>query len=136
MNLLFYTRVTDGAGERLHKMIEALVPENSLEVYRSIESLSRRLRQPVNNVVIAVLLAASKGDLLDFISIRDLLRDVRIILVLPDRDEDTVSKGHYLRPRFVSYTDSDFADVFAVLEKCSERAGLRVRLKERRDRKC
>lgn len=117
MRLLFYTPVSESAGELLQKMIEELVSKDNVEVYRNIESLSRRLRQPANNQPIAVLLAARKGDLLDIISIRDLLYNIRIILVLPDRDADTIAKGHTLRPRFVSYTDSDFLDVCSVLRK-------------------
>ena len=33
------------------------------------------------------------------------------------REEDTVSKGHLLRPRYLTYADGDFEDVAAVLEK-------------------
>lgn len=117
MHLLFYTPVSEGIGEQLQKMIEGLVPKNNVEVCRSIEGLSRRLRQPANELPIAVLLAATRGDLLELLSIRDLLYDIRIILVLPDRDEDTIAKGHMLRPRFLSYTDNDFVDVCSVLGK-------------------
>ena len=117
MRLLFYTPVSEGAGEQLQRMMEELVPKNNVEIYRSIEDLSRRLRQPANDLPIAVLLAATRKDLLEILSIRDLLRNIRIILVLPDRDEDTIAKGHMLRPRFLSYTDTNFADVCSVLGK-------------------
>lgn len=121
MRLLLYAPVSEGAGERLQKMIEEFVSKNNVEVYRSIESLSHRLRQPAEDLPIAaVLLAARREDLVALLSIRDLLRDVRIILILPDRDENTIAKGHTLRPRFLSYTDSDFTDILAVLGKCLE----------------
>jgi hypothetical protein len=128
MRLLFYAPVSEGAGERLQKVIKESVPKNkvNVEVYRNIENLSRRLRQPAEDLPIAVLLAARREDLLDILSVRDLLCDVRIILILPDRDENTISLGHTLRPRFLSYTDSDFADVFAVLEKCLESYAIKV----------
>jgi hypothetical protein len=118
MRLLLYTSVNEGCGEQLHSMIEKLIPKNHMEVYRNIETFSRRLRQPDNDLPMVVLLAVSNEDLSDFLSIRDLLRDRRIILILPDRDKNTIAKGHILRPRFLSYTDSNFADVFAVLKKC------------------
>ncbi|NVM57217.1 MAG: hypothetical protein HWN51_03755 [Desulfobacterales bacterium] len=66
---------------------------------------------------IAVLLAASREELSDILSIRDLLTDIRVILVLPDRDDDTIAKGHTLRPRFFTYADSDFVEIAAVLSK-------------------
>jgi hypothetical protein len=118
MRLLLYTPVSGGFGGQLQREIEELIPLNDVEVYRSIENLSNRLRQRAHDLPIAVLHAARRKDLSDILSIRDLLRDVRIILVLPDRDESTIAKGHTLRPRFLSYTDSDLTDVFSVLKKC------------------
>ena len=127
MNTLFYTTVTDGSGERLQRVIEGLVPEENTETYRTIHSLSHRLRQPKvsNHQTIAVLLAASRDALLDILSIRHLLCDLRIILVLPDGQDDTIAKGHSLRPRFSTYVDSDFTDVVAVLRKMLENSDLR-----------
>jgi hypothetical protein len=126
IRLLLYAPVSEGVGEQLQKMIEELVSENNVEIYRSIESLAHRLRQPKNDLPVAVLHAARRKDLSDIVSIRGLLRDVRIILVLPDRDENTIAQGHTLRPRFLSYTDSDFADISAVLEKCLESYATKV----------
>lgn len=116
MNVLFYGKMTHGSGERLKKVIEALVPEN-VKICRTIDSLCHGLRQPGHNMTIAVLLASSREDLVDILSIRDLLYDVRIILILPDRKDDTIAKGHTLSPRFLSYIGSDFIDVAAVLDK-------------------
>lgn len=124
MNLIFYGAVTEGAWERLQRVIEALVPEEKIEIYRSIDRLAHRLRQPTYNLDIAILLATTREDLLNIISLSDLLEDIRIILVLPDRELDTIRKGHSLRPRFLSYADSDFAEVAAVLSKMVENTNL------------
>jgi len=51
------------------------------------------------------------------LGIRDLLAETKIILLLPDRKRATVSKGHNLYPRFLTYMDGDFSDVAAVLQK-------------------
>ncbi|MCJ7779472.1 MAG: hypothetical protein MUQ27_01475, partial [Acidimicrobiia bacterium] len=47
--------------------------------------------------------------------IRDLLDRIRIILILPDRNKDTINKGHTLFPRFLTYVDGNFDWVTAVL---------------------
>ena len=59
----------------------------------------------------------SQEELIDIIHIRELFRDIRIVLILPDREESTVAKGHRLYPRFFSYIDSDFKEIAAVLNK-------------------
>ena len=117
MNLICYAKPNSCAGKRLQKVISAIVPREQIELFRSIDSLSRRLCVATYNLNVAVLLASSRKDLSEILSIRDLFRDIRIILILPDRDRDTISQGHKLYPRFLSYVDDNFADVAAVLEK-------------------
>ena len=51
------------------------------------------------------------------LTLQDLLSDIRIILILPDRTPNTISKAHKLAPRFLTYLDSDFGEIKAVLHK-------------------
>jgi hypothetical protein len=117
MNLLLYQSTNNGSGERLREVIHTLFSKEQTETYTSIEDLSFRLHQSMFDVDLAILLASSKSELLDLILLRDLLLGVRIILILPDKKRDTISRGHSLYPRYLSYVDSDFKDVAAVLDK-------------------
>ena len=117
MNLLLYATETGGIGKHIQRVIEGLVPEENTEIFRTIGSLSNRLRQPRCELAIAVLLASSSQDLLDLLSVSDLFDDLRVILLLPNREKDTIAKGHTLRPRFLTYADSNLSDVAAVLSK-------------------
>ena len=117
MNLILYANDSNEAGERLQNAIESIVPENQTEIYQTTFSLYQRLRKPKSEVAVAVLLATTRKELLEIHSMKDLLRDIRIILILPDTEGDTVSMGFKLYPRFASYADGNFKDVAAVLEK-------------------
>lgn len=117
MKVLFYSATKNGAGKTAQSVVEDRVPKKDLEVYRSIESFSNRFRQFSGDVAAAVLVAESTESLLDLFSIRDLFTDIRIILILPDRQDETVSLGFKLFPRFISYADGNFEDVGAVLQK-------------------
>ncbi len=113
--VILYARVMEGAGERLFQLIQGMTPVQDTEIYDSIDRFSQRLRQPTGDLTIAVIVANSKEDLLNLLFIRNLLQDIRIILVLPDREKDTIEKGHRLYPRFMSYLDSNLEEVAAVL---------------------
>ncbi len=115
MTLLIYSTRTNDAEERLFRVIELLLPEKKIELYRSIDDLSTLLRQPVFFPRIAVLLASSPEELENIISIRELLEDIKIILIVPDINPATLARGHTLRPRFLCDCNSDFVDVAAVL---------------------
>ncbi len=117
MNLILYANNNTGSGKQLQAVIEAIVCKNSIEIYRNVEGLSKRLYRRRYDVDVAVLLAASHKELQELLAIKELLHDIRIILLLPDNENETIAKGHKLYPRFLSYSDGNFDDVAAILSK-------------------
>ena len=117
MKVLFYGAINNGAGKRLQKAIESVVPIENTEVYRDIEELGRRLRLPTCDVRLSVFFARSKAELFELVLIKELFLNLRIILIIPNGDNETITMGHTLFPRFLTYADSDFKDVEAVLKK-------------------
>lgn len=119
MKLFVYSKKSDGATNRLQVQIDSCMQDKITETFNSVKNLSKRLCLPNTKMeeTIAVLFAIDKKDLLDLLSIRDLLDDIGIILILPDDKKETISAGHRLRPRYISYADGNFNDVAAVLNK-------------------
>ena len=117
MKVLFFTTQSDPDAEQVQNVIEMLVLKDQLEMCRTFDSLSRRLCQPSNDLDIAVLAAANGEDLLKILSLRNLLSDIRIILILPDSKPDTISKAHAIGPRFLTYLDSYVEELQSVLSK-------------------
>jgi hypothetical protein len=117
MKVLYFGTTNNGAGKRLQKAIESVVSIENTEICRDIEELGRRLRLPTCDISISVFFTKSKAELFDLVLIKKLLLNLRIILILPDGDNETITMGHTLFPRFLTYADSDFKDVEAVLEK-------------------
>ena len=117
MGLIFYATDTNGIGKSLWNMHQKLVAEYNGEFFQSIDTLSQKLRSPRDDLTIAVLLASTQEELLDILSIRVLLEGIRIILILPDSNRDTIMIGHTLLPRFITYVNSNVSWVNAVLNK-------------------
>ncbi|MHB9098464.1 MAG: hypothetical protein ACYC5X_11665 [Syntrophales bacterium] len=121
MNVIFFLSVTNEQGERLERVVELFFSRRSIEKCRNLESLGKKLHEPYNYKDVVLLSPASKEELSSLLSLQDLLSDMRVILVLPDRDDETVAMGHRLRPRMVSYSDGDYLDVAAVLTRMNEK---------------
>lgn len=117
MEVLLYTTETNEDGKRLEKIIKTSLDRLNIQICRTLNSLIQKLRRPRDSFCIAVLLAHSKESLSEILSLKDLFWNLGIILILPDNEMDTISRGHKLYPRFLSYIDSDFSDVAAVLGK-------------------
>ena len=121
MKLLFYMPGTVGAQKWCFEMAKVFSKKADTEIFRNIEDFSNRLRQPGNCIPsIAVLAVSNEYELLNLVSIGDLLSDTRTIIILPDRKKDTIRIGYTLRPRFMTFTDSNLIEIEAVLEKMIE----------------
>lgn len=86
-------------------------------VCRDGESLERELRKPWDIYDMVILFAGSGEELEWFISFRELLEDLPVLLVLPESSRDICKRAHLLRPRFMSFANGDFSDFSAVLRK-------------------
>ncbi len=117
MSVLLYASSGNASDNRLQRVVEGLVPDKKLEIYRSIEKLFQRLRQPFCRELIGVFQVADQQELSEFLAHGHILNDIRFILVLPDNKKSTVSKALKLYPRYISYADENFSDVAAVLQK-------------------
>ncbi len=123
MTLLIYSTTTSLKEKRLLRIIELMLPEKEFKFYRTIDDFSQRLRQPVLKQRIVILMINSPKELEDVLSIRELLEDAKIILIVPDTNPATLARGHILRPRFLSDGRSDFVDVAAVLGRIIRKIG-------------
>jgi len=123
MTFLIYSTTTTLEEKRLLRIIELMLPEKKFKFYRTIDDFSQRLRQPVLKQRILILLLNSPKELEDVLSIRELLEDAKIILIVPDTNPATLARGHILRPRFLSDSKSDFVDVAAVLGRIIRKIG-------------
>jgi hypothetical protein len=117
MFILICATAPTAAGRRLQEHLRTSAHVERCDLFTSVAAFGARLRRPLGTATIGILIPADDRDLVRLAASRHLLRDMRIILVLPDSLPQTISNGHTLRPRFVSYADGDLKDVQAVVEK-------------------
>ena len=104
-------------GERIRKVLENMTAGLSLEYCTNLDDLSRSLRGPTYECLVAVLFASDKQELNNFLSLKELLSYVKLLLIAPDEDESTLTNAHKLHPRFLSFSKTDLSDVISVLVK-------------------
>jgi hypothetical protein len=117
VKIVFYSSAREDPEIGIGARLSSLVPSGGLEVYRSIDELAHGLHRQYDHDTIVVLQARDRGDLVRIVSLRDLLQGVRVILLIPDREEETISLAHRLRPRFLGNSEGDLSDTMSVLRK-------------------
>ena len=118
MEVILYAPDSEQSGVR--ERIGGLIPQRRVRVYRTLEGLSERLHRPIDPETIMIIVASSREKLSEVFPLRRILGDVRTVVVAPDQEPATVALAHQLRPRFLTYANSDFDDLFAVLRKMIE----------------
>jgi hypothetical protein len=111
----------NGVGKNLLEKVNKVVLHEEFEEFHSFEALFQFLVKSWDETEIILLRASSGNDLVDFRRIRGLMRDVQILLVMPDRKPETLVQGHLLHPRYITYEDGNFDDLAAVLQKMLNR---------------
>lgn len=117
MQLLIYVSPLNTLSPSLLHKIDSLREGQQSDHVTSIDALHTYLGRPSGTDFITVVVPSDEAELDLLIAMRHLLRDRRVVLVLPDAKARTVSHGHLLRPRYVSYADGDLSDVTAVISK-------------------
>jgi len=118
MRGIAYISKLNESGKRIRGLlIEQWPDKKSFEIFTSLNRFDSRLRRPTGMEDIGLLFLATVADLNDMLNKRDLLDHLRLVIILPDNSEDTLAKAHLLRPRYLSYWDSNFSDVLLVLGK-------------------
>jgi hypothetical protein len=115
--LLLYAKTRNDIFQQLVQIIDSRVSGACLENYSNPEELFQRLRRPRLNIKIAVFSIGSTAELDRLLTVRDLLADMRLVLVLADKDPRTLSKAHALAPRFITFDDAGVAPLVSVVEK-------------------
>lgn len=117
MASIFYIPTVNGWESRLCTLLEAALSHKKNEICRSFEDFSRRLHKPFSNVRVAVLVAANSEEITRILSLRELLADVKMIIILADKDNETLMKVHSLRPRYVTWMDCDLSELANVFKR-------------------
>lgn len=115
--VILYPSLHEASAARLERIVRMVAIREDIMIYRTIKALSKGLRQLHEDEYVVILNASCMDEFKDILSMRELLRDIKSILILPDNSQETVAKGHLLRPRFISDSQSNFHDVAAVLSR-------------------
>jgi hypothetical protein len=120
MTLLIYTSQWGELAERLPRLIQSSLPGGGIEIYRTMGSLLHRLQHPPEISFVVVVFAVGEEELWNLYGLRLLLEGTRLILVLPDQEEETLKAAHRLRPRYITYADNDFTDLIGVIQRMDQ----------------
>jgi len=115
--VLLYARTDAPSGTRLKQFLVTGLSGVEVETYETLEDLSRRFSQPLQDPSVVILLFTDGDELVETLPIRHRFQDVSLVLIVPNRDPETIARAHQLRPRFLTDLQNDLTAITAVVEK-------------------
>ena len=113
-------------GDRLRDILEGSAPEEGLEVLTDVGAFVQRLREPLANVELVVLVAPTSGHVHAWSSLADMLDGLRVVLVVGEAEATALGEAHRLHPRVVVSGADGMEQLPAILERMiQKRASMR-----------
>lgn len=119
MNLILYIHQdTSGKGDHFKRVIEENFKKVEMELFQTLNAFKTRLKKISRyNEEIFILFADSENRLKELSELIELLEDKRIIFILPDDRKQTLSLSLKFFPRFITFSNNNYADLCDVLNK-------------------
>lgn len=117
MKSILYTDDMDDLGKTLEGRIQKELSGIEIVTLNSRTSLVQKMSRPLNKISVIIILVSSCEKLERLYSLVSLFENSRIILVLPDREKETLTTGIRFNPSFISYADNEFEEICEVLKK-------------------
>ncbi len=117
MNIVFVCQSQNSGSDKVKRIIEITAGADRHRVLHTVQDLEHHLRGHFSSNSLVILHANNRKQLKDYLDLQEILADNKIILILPDRHPETLFLGHRLRPRFITYKDSDFLELTSVLDR-------------------
>ena len=111
MDILYFNTGKSKTGSDLFNIIESQLPGIDIQHYTDTDSFSKQLIQLQQGNTIAVILTSDEEDLMELYAIKHLLYGVITILILPDRERDTIALGFRCKPYFMTSINRDLIKI-------------------------
>lgn len=124
MNILLFADNKNEMGQKFISSIDSIVDRQKIEICETILSLAKRFRLPTYCLDAVVLIIEDENQFVQILTLKELLSEARLLLILPEDNERIVTEALTLFPSFISFLDQDWFGVREVLEKINSKKGL------------
>jgi hypothetical protein len=118
--IMFFAPQEDRVLRRLMRAAAQRLPHEPIALCRTAEELVEYTLRAACEMSTVVLYAPTDDALATVLPLKDMLRRVRTIIILPDENDVTLARAMQLRPCYLTSANGNMNEVIAVLEKIAQ----------------
>jgi hypothetical protein len=118
--VLYYSEEAERRGRKLLEVLNKDLPDMRLELFTDFEELVTGLQRPEVNPAVVVLVIGSRTELDEFLPLRPVLQNTRVVLVLPDQARETLNLAEQLDPYYIKPPGDDFVELASIVDELLE----------------
>ena len=115
MCLLLFAAPSDKTGKAIMEAIKVQLPDETVEICTTVDSLALELSEHRNEKELAILVPTGEEELIDIYSMKEMFNRVPIVIVLPNRDSFVEAMGWRLKPRLMCHREGNVAEAVSKL---------------------
>jgi hypothetical protein len=108
---------SEGRENELLSAVAPFISNGPLEVFSDLPSFAARVRRPKESLSVALIWNPTKEELREIGAMKHFLEGVKVLLVLPDQEAETVALAHRILPAYISYLDEGIFEIVPVLKR-------------------
>ena len=117
MNVVLHSPLLDDTRAKVLKAIMLADPSLTVEALPEVQDLASRLLNPEAAIGLLFIRVVDRHHLKQLFHVRELLRQVRVAVLVPDLHHDTIALAHALHPRLMLCGESGLHELTAVVDR-------------------
>ncbi|MBS3818993.1 hypothetical protein KGY73_05760 [bacterium] len=120
MNIIFYNndyKNSDGKIDQIWKMLHEKNPRGHIISIHKPHHLKERLENFSSPTDIVFLICHDKEELKEILPAQNILKEVRVVLFLTQREDELVEMSQCLNPHFFGFLDGDFTELKQIIDR-------------------
>lgn len=103
--------------DKFFESLSTFLPEIPYQLCQSSDQLLLLLRKAYLGTHVIVLFLQTRGELEEILPLQDYFEGMKLLLVLPDEENQTIAQALRLLPRYKSSIGGNFTELCMVLKK-------------------
>lgn len=117
MNMLFHYQRENASVKRLKSLLDSQFSDKKITTSNSIGEMNNRLKAEQDPPSVALFYVSHAEEIQNLLMLKNKLNGTHLILVMPERNTDSIKLTYKLNPLLTCFADGDYSEVTGIIDR-------------------